>query len=117
MDERRSENKCSRTVRCHCASFLPFRFSFLLIVFFFPRALVAYRSRRRCRRTELMASRRPNLIHRRLLAIYTVDLPHDKVYRNFISTLTEEMRRILLQMKILKAFFQNDVFTFALLVN
>lgn len=98
----------ARTVRCHRASFLPFRFSFLLIVFF-SGAFVAHRNRRRrCRRTELMASRRPNLIHRRLLAVYTVDLPHDKVHRNFISTLTEEIQRILLQTK----FFSKYCFYF-----
>jgi len=46
---------------------------------FLSGALVASRSRRRCRRSELMASRRSNLIHRRLLTVYAVDLLDDRI--------------------------------------
>lgn len=69
--------------------FFLFASSRFCLSFLFSGTLVAHRCRRRCRRTELMASRRPNLIHRRLLAVYTVAILHGEVYRNFSSPLTQ----------------------------
>lgn len=56
------------------------RASFSLFAYrFLSGTLVANKSSRR--RPELMSSRHPTLIHRRLLAVYAVDLPDNRIRR------------------------------------
>lgn len=57
---------------------LPFHFPFAAYRFL-SGTLVANKSCRR--RPELMSSRRPTLIHRRLLVVYVVDLPDNRICR------------------------------------
>lgn len=71
---------------------LPFRFPFAAYRFL-SGTLVANKSCRR--RPELMSSRRPVLIHRRLLVVYVVDLPDNRICR--VKCKIFEQIRIFLQ--------------------
>lgn len=76
---------------------LPFRFP-LAAYRFLSGTLVANKSRRRRRRPELMSSRRPTLIHRRLLAVYAVDLPDNRIRRVKFSVLGIDTESVSTQM-------------------
>lgn len=63
---------------------------------FLSGTLMANKSRRR--RPELMSSRRPTLIHRRLLAVYTADLPDNRICRVKFSVLGINTENVSTQM-------------------